>query len=242
MKYPLLCLVALVLFSCKKEEKKEVQIPQKEVQANVETDENAPDVPDTLKIKYDEHKNLFTILTILPDSSFSSWEWPKNDRIELVNKVKKNNYIVATRFLWKYSLITPNALQIAVVDGSWVLSIYKVKTNNYIVLAENRVGDGSTFRAFEYENGQLTAIPFNDLFDHSTTELLIDPDDEKCMEYFNDNRLLFDYSYIGTKKIKVHNYYLEEYKDCFKGNTMNYEFDPAAKMFKLINIEFSSEK
>ncbi len=238
MKYPILCLFALVLFSCKKEEKKETHIPQKKVEVNIEKSEDALEVPDTLKINYSEHKNLFDIITILPDSTFSSWDWSKSDRINFVNKVKENNFIVPTpRFLWKFALIAPNTLQIQVVDGAWILSIYKIKTNNYIVITDDIVGDGNDFHAFEYSEGKLTAIAFKDLFDHFVTALVIDPNDEKCMEIFNDNKILFEYSFIGTKKIKMSNSYLKENKDCFKGETLNYEFDPYAKIFKLINIQ-----
>ncbi|MFC0779844.1 hypothetical protein [Flavobacterium sp. HJSW_4] len=238
MKYSIACLLIFTLFSCKKEEKKELRIPKKEIQVNAENNEDTLEVPDTLKISYDEHKNLFDIITILPDSTFSSWEWPKSDRIEFVKKVKKNNYIATTsRFMWKFALIAPNTLQIQIVDGAWVLSIYKIKPNNYIVITDDIVGDGNDFHAFEYENGQLTNIPFRDLFDHFITALVIDPNDEKCMEIFDDNRILFEYSYIGTKKIKMSNSYLDENKDCFKGNTLNYEFNPLIKKFNLIKID-----
>lgn len=98
------------------------------------------------------------------------------------------------------------------------------------------MGDGNQFMAFEYLNGQLTYIPFKDVFDPFFTTLLINENDEKCLEYFKDNYIGFEYDFIGTKKIHITNSLLEEAKSCFKGNTLNYEFNPVMKKFNLIKI------
>ncbi|AWK04893.1 hypothetical protein HYN56_11900 [Flavobacterium crocinum] len=228
------------MFSCKKnEEKDESKITNQKAQdtVKVETGNNDIAKPDTLKINYLEHKNLLNILTLVPDSSMGSWEWKKEDRIEYVKKIQQNNYTLPSRdHFSSIALIQPNTLHIGVVDGSWILSIYKIKPNNYIVLTDDIVGDGNQFMAFEYLNGQLTYIPFKDVFDPFFTTLLINENDEKCLEYFKDNYIGFEYDFIGTKKIHITNSLLEEAKSCFKGNTLNYEFNPVMKKFNLIKI------
>lgn len=241
MKQLLLSLSFLLIFSCKKnEEKPDPNIINKNVQDTLKAETENDDIekPDTLRINYPEHKNLLDILTILPDSSMGSWEWQKADRIEYVRKIQKNNYTLPSRdHFSNIALIQPNTIRIGVVDGSWILSIYKIKPNNYIVLTDDIVGDGNQFMAFEYLNGQLTYIPFKDVFDHFLTTLVIDETDEKCLESFKDNYIGFEYEFIGTKKLHITNSLLEESKSCFKGNTLNYEFNPAIKKFNLINIE-----
>ncbi|MBF4516190.1 hypothetical protein IRZ71_07550 [Flavobacterium sp. ANB] len=242
MKHLILSLLVLILFSCKKnEEKSASKMLNKKAQDTLKTETENDDFEkqDTLKINYLEHKNLLDILTILPDSTMESWEWEKLERVEYVKKIQKNNYAMPPRDRYStISLIQPNTLQIGVVDGSWILSIYKIKPNNYIVITDDKVGDGNEFMAFEYLNGELTYIPFKDIFDHFLTTLMIDENDEKCMEFFKDNYIGFEYEFIGTKKLHITNFSLEESKSCFKGNTLNYEFNPEAKKFNLINIEY----
>lgn len=242
MKKIILSLLVLTLFSCKKnEEKSESKISNDKVKDTLKTEEEKEDFKkqDTLKINYSDHKNLFDILTILPDSTMASWGWDKKERIEFVKQIKENNYTTGSpEHFSKISLAQPNTIQIQVVDGYWILSIYKIKANNYIVITDDVVGDGNDLLAFEYLNGELTYIPFKNIFDHFLNELLLDPNDKKCMDYFEDNYIGFEYDFIGTKKIQISNSMLEESKSCFKGNTLNYEFNPAIKKFSLINIEY----
>ena len=242
IKQLMLSLLVLFLFSCKKnEEKSDSKISNEKAKDTLKTEEENEDFEkqDTLKINYLEHKNLLDILTILPDSSMGSWEWNKMERVEFVKKIQKNNYTMPPRSRFStISLIQPNTLSIQVVDGHWVLSIYKVRPNNYIVITDDVVGDGNQFMAFEYLNGELKYIPFKNIFDHFLTTLIIDPNDEKCVEFFEDNYIGFEYDFIGTKKIHITNSLLEESKSCFKGNTLDYEFNPAIKKFELVNTEY----
>lgn len=162
MKRLILVLLLSIFVSCKKENQTpESKGSNKEIQNDTESviEEENDRKTDTLKITYQDHKNLFDILILLPDSTMSSWSWPKNDRIEFVKNIQKNNYATASRdHFSNISLIAPNTIQIGVVDGSWILSIYKKSTNNYIVLTDDKVGDGNDFHAFEYVNGKLMSL------------------------------------------------------------------------------------
>lgn len=241
MKQLILSLLVLTLFSCKKnEEKSGSEISNRKVQDTLQTERENDEIEkqDTLKINYTEHKNLLDILTVLPDSSMGSWEWNKIDRVQYVKKTQKNNYALPLRDRFsKISLTQPNTLEIQVVDGNWILSIYKVKPNNYIVITDDIVGDGNQLMAFEYLNGTLTYLPFKNIFDHYLTTLIIDEKNEKCTDFFEDNKIGFEYNFIGTKKIKMSNSLFKDSEACFKGTILNYEFNPAIKKFNLINIE-----
>lgn len=242
MKKIILSLLVLSLISCKNnEEKSDSKISNEKVHdsTKVQTENDDIKKPNTLKISYSEHKNLLDILTILPDSTMGSWGWDKKDRIEFVKQIQQNNYTTGSpEHFSKISLTQPNTIGIQVVDGYWILSIYKVKTNNYIVITDDIVGDGNDLMAFEYLNGELKYIAFKNLFDHFLTTLVINQNNEKCMGFFEDNYIGFEYDFIGTKKIQISNSSLEESKSCFKGNTLNYEFNPAIKKFNLVNIEY----
>lgn len=242
MKQIILVLLVFTFISCKK--KNQIQKSKDlntESQSNTESiiEEKDPRKPDTLKITYQEHKNLFDILTILPDSTMASWGWPKNDRIEWVKNIQKNNYAVnSPDYFSNISLIAPNTIRIGVVDGSWILSIYKKATNNYIVITDDIVGDGNDFHAFEYTNGNLSSISMEKLFNGFLKTILADKNDKNCLEFFDDNKIGFEYSFIGTKKIKISNSSLEDNDGCFRGNTLNYEFNSETETFNLTDIEF----
>lgn len=241
MKRLILVLLLSIFVSCKKENQTpESKGSNKEIQNDTESviEEENDRKTDTLKITYQDHKNLFDILILLPDSTMSSWSWPKNDRIEFVKNIQKNNYATASRdHFSNISLIAPNTIQIGVVDGSWILSIYKKSTNNYIVLTDDKVGDGNDFHAFEYVNGKLMSLSMEKLFNGFLKTILVDQNDTKCLEFFEDNKIGFEYSFIGTKKIEISNSSLEDTDGCFKGNTLNYEFNPESGTFLLTNIK-----
>lgn len=241
MKQLILVLLISIFISCKKENQtSESKESNKEIQNNSESfiDEENDRKTDTLKITYQDHKNLFDILTILPDSTMSSWAWPKNDRIKFVKNIQKNNYATASRdHFSSISLIAPNTIQIGVVDGSWILSIYKKSTNNYIVLTDDMVGDGNDFHAYEYLNGKLIPLSMEKLFNGFLKTIMVNQNDTKCLEFFADNKIGFEYSFIGTKKIEISNSSLEDNDGCFKGNKLNYEFNTESGTFLLTNLK-----
>lgn len=240
MKQIILVLLLFTIISCKKENQnqrsKELNT---EIQSKTESSiEQDPRKLDTLKITYHDHKNLFDILTILPDSTMASWGWPKSDRIEWVKNIQKNNYAVnSPDYFSNISLIAPNTIRIGVVDGSWILSIYKKGPNNYIVITDDIVGDGNDFHAFEYVDRKLVSLTMEKLFNGFLKNILADGNNKNCLEFFEDNKIGFEYSFIETKKIKISNSSLEDHEGCFKGNTLNYEFNPETGMFNLISIE-----
>lgn len=156
-----------------------------------------------------------------------------------VKNIQKNNYAVnSPDYFSNISLIAPNTMRIGVVDGSWILSIYKKATNNYIVITDDIVGDGNDFHAFEYINGNLSSISMEKLFNGFLKTILADKNDKNCLEFFDDNKIGFEYSFIGTKKIKISNSSLEDNDGCFRGNTLNYEFNSETGTFNLTDIEF----
>ncbi len=237
----MLFFLILFLTSCKKnDENLDSKILNEKSQnsPNVEIENDSLQKATALKINYLEHKNLLDILTILPDSSMASWSWEKSERLEFVKHIQKNNYTTGSPSHFShFKLIQPNTIEIQVVDGHWILSIYKVQSDNYIVITDDIVGDGNDLMAFEYLNGELKSIPFQNIFDTPLNALIIDQTNDECLESFKDNYIGFEYDFIGTQKIKIVNSLFEKSNQCFKGNTLNYEFNPTAKKFKLISIQ-----
>lgn len=202
---------------------------------------------DTLKIKYLEHKNLLNILTKLPTHTMESWKWSEGERIKFVKFIQENDFAFSSSpHFSKFSLIGANTIGIQVVDGYWTLAIYKIKTNNYIVITDDRVGDGNDLHAFEYKDGKLHEINFENLFDKSFFYNLMIYDEGEVEDVLEETMPWFDYDFTSTTNLIIsnpHNLKEDELKNSLKGNTMNYKFNPLEKKFDLIAISWEkSEK
>lgn len=221
----------------KKEEKKEHII-------TIENSSKIVTIPKgALAIKYAEHKNLLDILTLLPNNTMDSWGWSTEERVELVNFIKENNYSLGfPEHFSKMDLIGPNALGIQVVDGYWILAIYKIKKNNYIVITDDIVGDGNDLHSFEYNTKKLTEIKFESLFDELyISNLLIDKKNSECKSLLDDNQIGFEFDFTSTTILKISNsYYLkkEVNENCLNGNTLYYKFNSSKKKFDLIEMKW----
>ena len=200
---------------------------------------------DTIRINYLEHKDLLSILTVLPDSSMKSWDWKENERKDFVRFIEKNNFTVdITKGYNDIIEIKPNTIRIKVVDGLWVLSIYKIKSNNYIVITDDIVGDGNDIMSFEYNNGKLTCIELDKLFGDYFAELLIDRNKSNCTEFLDENKIGFEYNFEDEEKVFIENSWnlKEENNRCFKGNTLAFTFNRMTKKFDLTKVYWTKYK
>ena len=198
---------------------------------------------DTLKIIYSEHKNLLNILTILPDSTMRSWGWKKSERKQFIDDIKINECTTSSAENFsKFELIQPNTIRIQVVDGCWILSIYKVKTNNFIVITNDIVGDGNDVQTYEYINNELNYIEPKNLFGEYFNELRNGKNNLSCKELMEDFKIGLTYNFETKTKIQISNMSYSENSEnnkCLKGNTLNYEFNPRMKKFEIVKINWT---
>jgi hypothetical protein len=239
----------LLLTSCS--QKKQVQENSKSIGDSVQNSHETSktkiksDYQDTIRINYLEHKEILSILAILPDSTMRSWSWKTNERKDFVRFIEKNNFAIDTTK--EYNNITKikcNSIKIQVVDGSWVLSIYKIKSNNYIVITDDIVGDGNDIMSFEYNNGKLTYIELDKVFGDYFAELLIDKNKSNCTEFLNENKIGFEYNFEDEEKVFIENSWnlKEENNNCLKGNTLAFTFNRMTKKFDLTKVYWTKYK
>lgn len=239
----MLLIIAFALQSCEnKTQKKSKEIKEQNITANSSNNSANVENQDKLKIKYSDHKNLLDILTKLPEYTMESWKWSEKDRIDFVKFIQKNDYTFnSSSHFSKFSLIGPNTIGIQIVDGYWTLAIYKIQANNYIVITDDVVGDGNSLLAFEYKDGKLNDVGFDNLFDENFfSSLLINYKDE-CEDLLEDNLIGFEYDFSHTTNLTISNsHYLkkDEHQNCLKGNTMKYKFNPKTKKFDLTAINW----
>ena len=247
MKKITLTILIIILVSCNNK-KIENKIVVKNADDSLKKTENIIDTDnyknkDTLKIVYSEHKNLLDILTILPDSTMRSWGWKKTERKQFVDNIKINKFTTSTAENFaKFELIQPNTIRIQVVDGCWILSIYKVKTNNFIVITDDIVGDGNDVQTYEYINNELNYIEPKNLFGEYFNELLSEKNNISCKELLEDFKNGLTYDFETKTKIKISNVSYSENREnnkCLKGNSLIYEFNPQMKKFKIVKINWT---
>lgn len=194
---------------------------------------------DTIRINYNENKKILEILKCLPNKSMGSWEWTQSEREEMVASISKNNYFIdRTPNYNDIKYVKINTIGTQVVDGFWVMSIYKISQDDYIVITDDIVGDGNELFSFEYKNGSLTEIEFDTLFDGMQKKLLKNAVEKKCVELLDDNLVTFTYDFSDKQNVTISSSSLnkEENENCFKGNTLNYKFNPELKKFSLESI------
>jgi hypothetical protein len=241
--YPVIFLIILV--ACRNQEQKTVQV--KDSLPDKTKKQEIPDrhkFSDTLKINYAAHKELLNILTLLPDSAMASWEWHQKDREKFVHFIAQNNYTVDTTEMYMtIKEIKPNTFKIQVVDGLWSLSIYKVKPENYIVITDDVVGDGNDIKCFEYERGSLKFVSLKDLFGDYFLKLLYNEKDTTCKELIREEQITFNYNFSDRNRVHIASSSLKEKVagKCLKGNTMQFEFNPLNKNFKLAEIGWTNK-
>ncbi|MBJ2174522.1 hypothetical protein JBL43_09755 [Aureibaculum sp. A20] len=177
---------------------------------------------DTIAINYQDNKTLLDILKVLPINVFDSWEWSDDDRIKTVDFIAKNNYLIdSTAAFNNIKHITPNYLNIQVVDGVWLLAIYKFSENDFFVVTDDIVGDGNTVHTFNYKNNKLTPTKMLNWFSRIKYKILLN-DTPECRALIDENEAFFDYT-LGEKDTIIISSWLfnkEEHGKCFKGNTI----------------------
>ena len=156
MKYNLIIILVFTIISCKDKTQETISVTSesKEV-SKVEHIKIDQRISSTSKvaIDFDKNKDILDIILLLPDSTFSSWEWKLEDRIKWYNEIKENDYYTDDNpnyFNQKY--FEPNKVGFSIVDGFWSINIYKTLENSYIVITDDVAGDGNSLNFYEVKS------------------------------------------------------------------------------------------
>lgn len=195
----------------------------------------------TEKIDYQTNKEILEILPLLPDSAMASWEWTKAERLYLLNSVKANNsYVDTTENYNTIVKIKPNYFSAQPVDGLFEVASYKISNGNYIVITNDRTGDGKTINAYELSDGKLTSIKPEALFGRDIDYFISDPENENCKAFYEDLPSLISYkiSQLNTIQMQAYHHDEKEAKMCLKGNCATLIFNKNTKKFDLKTVEW----
>lgn len=245
MKQLLLLFLTLTIISCKNQTQNKISTASKpnDTTKTVYTENKQQlNSKDKVEIDFVKNKDLLDIILLLPDKAFSSWEWKLNERIKWYNEIKTNNYYIDDTpdfFTQKY--FEPSKAGFSIVDGFWSISIYKTTEDTFIVITDDKVGDGNTLNFYEvkankikeYLNEKLIFSDFKELLKQKNTT-------ENCVEKFEElNDPIFEFGFSNKNKVEIESsWYLteENYSDCLIGNSILYTFNPQTKKFEIEKI------
>ena len=245
MKQLLIIILTLTMISCKNHTRDQALSTAK-LKHSIKTDyaENEEHLNSKNKVEIDfaKNKDLLDIILLLPEESFSSWEWKLEERIKWYNEIKTNNFYIDDKpdfFTQKY--FEPNKAGFSIVDGFWSINIYKTTENTYIVVTDDISGDGNRLNFYEVKSDKIKKHLNEKLMFSDHKEFLKKKDaDENCGKKFEElNVPIFQYNFSNKNKIEIESsWYLteEKYSNCLIGNAILYNFNPQTKKFEIEKI------
>jgi hypothetical protein len=202
--------------------------------------------PDTLQIDYATHKDIYDILVALPDTAFSYFDWKASEREAYVQFIKEHNFTV-NRSFYIYAYPTrPDKLRIGVVNGYWTLTTYPLSPGCFLVVAMDVEGDGCEIYAYEYQEGEIRSLDMDTILEAPQPLLLLNREDMTCGGLLDEDfRFGIGFAYDFDEELTISDtWYLreEKMKDCLKGNTLKFRFNPETCKFELTGISFEEYK
>ncbi|WP_316823695.1 hypothetical protein [Pedobacter miscanthi] len=236
----LIPLIIICLFSCKQKQNPQVLPSDSLTVKHIGSTKVKPQqYADTIKINFEQHKDILKIIPLLPDSAMGSWEWKKDERIKTIDFIKAHHYFIDTTKLYNnIKVIKSYYFRTQVVDGSWSISAYKIENDHFIVITNDMVGDGNDLNVYEFDQNTLKPIGIKNILGDYFQELLVDKQGEQCTKTLEDNEITFSYDFERKDLIEISSDYFskKENSDCLKGNTLKYQFNTTLKKFELIEI------
>ena len=172
-----------------------------------------------------------------------SWDWSQKDRIDMVNYIKENNFVIdSTEMFLNIKYVKPNTFGMSIVDGFWTLSIYDIDFNTQIIITNDIVGDGNSFTAYQLKDKKLEILNLNEVFGDYFSRLLKNKSEE-CTNLLYENEITFDYDFSHPEFIKISSWYLHKLEtDCFKGNTIILKLNKSNRKFETTEILWEENK
>jgi len=202
--------------------------------------------PRKIEIDYASNRNLLSAVLLFPDSMFPLGGWKLECKKEWYNEVKSNNFWIAkdSHFFNQWCL-NPSSICFSIIDGSWVVSLYETTDNSFIVFSHEIIGDGNYINIVETRENEIVEIlSFESLFGNFSEQIKQSNFSQECTQKLIDIEFehyfwLFDFFFSGEQTAKISSAWFvakDEFKDCLKGNTVLYKFNPETKKFEIEKI------
>jgi hypothetical protein len=243
--------ISVFILSCSSQKERAEIVDSLKIEEMVISNEKP--FSDTVWIKNQEEQFLLKVLTMLPDSAMgTSWKWSIQERKQMVDEGIKRLYLINNsecchrkKIKSQYNFFT------TVVDGNWEMVLFKISEDNFIVITDERVGDGDGLNAFELNGDNLTALPVSEVIPKTIRLFYKSPlspsDEEEISDYEkNGNESVFlEYLFLQDKIVigqylgkgdvqKTHN-------KVYNGNRLDLNFNKKTKRFDIGKIYWEKE-
>jgi len=230
-------LISFSVYSCQSEPTKNVDQENSDTK-NINGQDDTPESTeyDTIRLNYSEHADLLTALTEVPDSSMRSWEWTKNERQQFLESFQENGFFVDTNPNYNDIIeITPNSFKTRVIDGTWILTYYRIDQSDKIIITNDIVSGGNDIMAFRSHENKLVATDFNELIPEFY-QVFVSQNDSSCAkQVLESNYFAFaDYEFKNDG-LTVELWQSDDYEECIKSLSEFFKFNPENGHFEIEN-------
>ena len=196
---------------------------------------------DTVKVNYQDNKEILDIIPLIPDSAMQSWKWSKAERDGFLSSIKASGYFIDTTKNYNTLLkVTPHYFETQVVDGVFTVSSYKVNDGSQLIITCDVVGDGKKLCAYRIKQNEISQVSLTDLYDTFENYTLQNPADTKCAEKVEETMPFSDYDFTGLNTLKIALPITKaQANKCLKGNALTLIFNPSTARFDLQNISWN---
>lgn len=245
--------ISVNIFSCSSHKQQEQTVIVNTLNIGKNVISNEKSFSDTVWIKNKEEQFLLKVLTILPDSAMgTSWKWSMQERKQMVDEGIKRGYLINnSECCHRKKIKSKYNFFISVVDGSWEMSLFKINKGNFIILADERVGDGDGLYAFKLNGDNLTSLPISDIIPQAIRLFYKSPlstsDEEEISSYEKrgDESVFLEYSFLQDK-ILISTYLgkgnvQKIHSKVYNGNRLDLNFNKGTKRFDIGKIYWEKE-
>jgi hypothetical protein len=201
--------------------------------------------PDTLLVDYATYKDMYDILLALPKLS-DTFKWTVSERKDYVRFIREHNYTINRSDFLKTLPPRPNKLYFGINNGFFTLTAYPVGQGNSLVISYDVDGESGEVIAYLYQDGVIQPLDKDTILEAPQPLLLLNSEDMTCGGLLDEDfsyGIGFEYDF--SEELTISNtWYLkeEEMKDCLKGNTLKFRFNPQTYKFELTGISFEKYK
>ena len=137
------------------------------------------------------------------------------------------------------NLINDSYLFVQVVDGVWWMKYHELDDGTVLIITDEIVTGGNSLSGWIYnKEGKINDYPITSIIDFDSFEGYLKKDCSLESEWEENTIYHFDYL-IDHKKsndLYFHDYYAKNTKECYKGNTIIFEFDKALKKYSFKEV------
>ncbi|RZK80458.1 MAG: hypothetical protein EOO85_00720 [Pedobacter sp.] len=220
---PYLLLLILLITACKDTEKRDFSKR-----------------PDTLKLDYAANRDMFIILSILPDSLVTHYNWARNERGNMYDSERELGYAIdSTGNLQNIVKFQNDYIELKKNDISFSLRAYQIGDGEYIILSKEKTPDTTLFKGFQVYKNTSLQVPLEEAIGRYKNNFYKDATNQACLDDLNLKESDFEFDITEPNKlfIEIKTPEKKAKKDCLNGTYQTMFFSDKVGPFNLESVK-----